>query len=126
MSDYVLDTHTFLYWLLDPLRLPTTVIELLEEDANDFVIPTVVIIEIQYLIEIGRVEARIADVLNYIESTTNFRLHPYDKPSLLKSIEPSKHRDPFDRIILGTAQALKCAVITKDRWMKENYACCIW
>lgn len=45
---------------------------------------------------------------------------------LLETLDASEHSDPFDRIILGTAKAYKMPIITRDRWMKQQYKNTIW
>jgi PIN domain nuclease of toxin-antitoxin system len=123
---YVLDTHALLYWLLEKDQLPSKVRKILSLPSNRFCISTASVLEIEYLIEIGRVEAEIGELLSYIQSQPAFSLQPFDELVLLETLDASEHRDPFDRIILGTAKAYKMPIITRDRWMKQQYKNTIW
>lgn len=123
---YVLDTHALLYWLLEKEQLTSKVRKILSFPSNRFCVSTASILEIEYLIEIGRVETGIGELLSYIQSQPAFYLQPFDELVLLETLEASDHRDPFDRIILGTAKAYKMPIITRDRWMKQQYKNTVW
>ncbi len=123
---YVLDTHALIFWLLDTSKLSAKTREILSNPENRFCISTACILEIEYLIEIGRLETEIGDVLSYIQREQAFFLQPFDEMILLKTLVASEHRDPFDRIILGTATAYNLPIITRDRWMKSQYKKASW
>lgn len=123
---YVPDTHALLYWLLEKDQLTARVRKIFSQPSNRFCISTASILEIEYLIEIGRVEMEIGELLSYIQSQPAFCLQPFDELVLLETLEASEHRDPFDRIILGTAKAYKMPLITRDRWMKQQYKNTVW
>ncbi len=119
-SSAVLDTHPLVYWLLDPDKLSRKVRDILSRPASRIHIPTVVLLEFQYLIEIGRIEASIRDVMAAINETPQFTMTSFDIPALTRSLQLSGTRDPFDRMILATAEAYDWPMITRDRWMREQ------
>jgi len=123
---FAVDTHALLFWLLDKNSLTGKVRKIFEQPSNRFCVSTASVLEIQYLIEIGRVETGIGELLSYIQSQPAFYLQPFDELVLLETLEASEHRDPFDRIILGTAKAYKMPLITRDRWMKAQYKNTVW
>jgi len=123
---YALDTHALVFWLLDPSKLSAKTRAILRVTGNRFCISTACILEIQYLIEIGRIEAEIGEVLSYIQREHAFFLQPFDEIVLLETLDASEHRDPFNRIILGTAKAYNLPIITRDRWMKSQYKNTSW
>jgi len=125
-GSFAVDTHALLFWLLDKNSLTGKVRKIFEQPSNRFCISTASVLEIQYLIEIGRVETGIGELLSYIQSQPAFYLQPFDELVLLETLEASEHRDPFDRIILGTAKAYKMPLITRDRWMKAQYKNTVW
>ena len=86
---------------------------------TDFLIPTIALLEIQYLIEIGRIEVEIDQVLGAIHEEPSFQLVPYDEAVMLHSLRLTTTRDPFDRMILAHALATSTHIITKDRWMRR-------
>ena len=123
---YALDTHALVFWLLDPSKLSAKTRAILRGTGNRFCISTACILEIQYLIEIGRIETEIGEVLSYIQREHAFFLQPFDEMVLLETLAASEHRDPFDRIILGTAKAYNLPIITRNRWMKSQYKNTSW
>ncbi len=123
---YVLDTHALIFWLMDASKLSAKTRKILSDAENRFCISTACILEIEYLIEIGRIETEIGDVLSYIQREQAFFLQPFDEMVLLETLVASEHRDPFDRIILGTATAYNLPIITRDRWMKSQYKKASW
>ena len=126
MKTYVLDTHPLIYSLFKPTTLPEKVANILSNEDIKFSIPLITILEIKYLIEIGRVSANISDIVSHFHSLPNFYFQEFDEHIMLISLDIKDQRDPFDRIILSTAMAYKLPIITKDRWMTSYYKNCIW
>lgn len=89
------------------------------EDDHLFLIPTVSLLELQYLQEIGRVEIDMDQFLQTLRQQEDFRLVAFDEITLLASLRLTSNRDPFDRIILGHAVATSTKILSRDRWMKE-------
>ena len=118
--NYFLDTHILVRRLLEPKRLPKRIKGLFLDGENNFLIPTMAVLEIQYLTEIGRIEVRMETVLEEIEEEQSFQLAPYDDAVMRHSLLLTTTRDPFDRIILAHALSRSTRIITQDRWMKET------
>jgi len=117
---YLLDTHPLVYWLLDSSKLTSKTREILSFETNQIHIPTVAILELQYLIEIGRIEVSIQNVMAEINETSHFSITSFDIPALTKSLMIQGTRDPFDRMILATAEAYDWPIITRDKWMQKQ------
>ncbi len=117
---FILDTHVLIERLLKPSRLSSKVRSIFLDEENDFLIPTVAFLEIQYLTEIGRIEMDIDQTLSTIQETERFQLIPYDEAAMFQSLHLNTTRDPFDRIILAQALARSHKILTKDRWMKRT------
>ncbi len=116
---YLVDTHILLWRLIEPRRLPKTTKALFLNARHQFDIPTIALLEIQYLIEIGRVQTNIDHVLTVLHEEPSFQLIPYDEVVMLHSLRLTTTRDPFDRIILAHALATSTQILTKDRWMRR-------
>jgi PIN domain nuclease of toxin-antitoxin system len=114
-SKIVVDTHPFIFWLLDPPALSRQTLAIFAESKARFLVPVMVLLEVKYLIEIGRIETAIADMISYVNTTTGWELAPFDETVLPKTLGLEDKRDPFDRIILATAMAENCPIITRDR-----------
>ena len=120
-TEFLLDTHTFIYWHLEEKTLSKKVLKILERQENNFFISSLSILEIQYLVEIGRLEINMGDIFSYIDSTPNFKILSFDRLVLIESIKLDSHRDPFDRIIVATAIAYKLKLLTKDRRILKSF-----
>lgn len=120
-TDFLLDTHTFIYWHLEEKSLSKKVLKILQNRQNKFFISALSILEIQYLIEIKRIEMNIGEIFSYIDSSPNLKILPFDRPALIESIKLKSHRDPFDRIILATAFAYKLKLLTKDKLISKLF-----
>lgn len=118
--NYILDTHYLVWRLLEPEKIPKKSQSILQSDANHFLIPTISLLEMQYLQEIGRIKADMDQVLSIIQEQRNFKLISFDEVTLIHSLRLSGTRDPFDRIILSHALALSCKILTQDGWMKKT------
>lgn len=116
---YVLDTHILLWRLLEPRRLPKKCQALFRADTHEFLVPTMAFLEIQYLIEVGRVAVEVDHVLAAIADEPAFQLVPYDDIVMRHSLRLTTTRDPFDRVILAHALATSTPILTKDRWMRR-------
>jgi PIN domain nuclease of toxin-antitoxin system len=125
MKNYVTDTHPLIWWLLAPVKLAALANKCFDTAAHIYV-PSITLLEIQYLNEINRIELDVQDVLAYISQNAQFEVVPFDGGVLLRSIELQATRDPFDRIIAGTALYWQCPLITKDRWMREHIENTVW
>jgi PIN domain nuclease of toxin-antitoxin system len=121
-----LDTHVLL-WLYtgEVERLPASVRDAIE--ADDIAISPMVLLELSYLREIGRVdvdpEAVVADLSARIGlqvSATSF--HHVAREALALSWT----RDPFDRIIAATAIAEGATLLTADRTILECLSSALW
>ena len=126
-TNYLLDTHSFVFWLLEEKSLSKKVLKILQKPENNFFISSMSILEIQYLVEIGRLEIELGDIFSYIDSTPNFNILAFDRPALIESLKLNSNRDSFDRIIVATAQAYKLKLLTKDlRILKTFPKLAIW
>lgn len=117
---YILDTHTLVWRLVAPKKLSPAAQSIFLNEENEFRIPTICILEIQYLAEIGRIAMDPDSALTTIQDEPNFYLAPFEETVMLHSLKLTTTRDPFDRMILAHALASSTKIITKDRWMKQT------
>ncbi len=114
----LLDTHTFIWLASDRDRLSGKVIQMISDDPAGLFISSITALELGLLSKAGKIDTfgSVEDFL--FKNLRLFGIHeiPIDLEIALASTQlPPIHRDPFDRIMIATAQKHKMAVLTKDR-----------
>jgi len=117
VSALLLDTHTFLWWSLDPEKLPASVSMLLSDPANRVVLSVVSCWEAQIKAGLGKLI--LGEPLRKIIERELIRnrwqvlpvtlVHTWKLESL-----PPLHRDPFDRLLVAQALVEDLILVTRD------------
>jgi PIN domain nuclease of toxin-antitoxin system len=114
--NYLLDTHTFLWFLEGNSNLSEKARTIIENPENNNFISIASIWEVAVKMSIGklRLDIKIEDLKTEI-LRNNFEILPLDfehiiELSRLKEI----HKDPFDRIIISQAVSEKLVILSKD------------
>ena len=117
--NYLLDSHVFLWALLQPEKLSEKVRLILENSNNNIFVSAVTFWEISMKFDRNKLD------LNGISPTdlpalaeqTGFELLPLMTPEAANyhQLQASWHRDPFDRLVAAQALAEDLTVITRDR-----------
>lgn len=125
----LLDTHTFLWWIIDSPKLSSRVCEIISDGNNDLFLSAASGWEIAIKTQLGRLqlpddlERFISDQLtaNAIQSLPiqmGHALHVYTLPS--------HHRDPFDRMLVAQAQLEDLAILSADSRVAQYPVEVIW
>lgn len=121
-----LDTHVVV-WLAGgmPRKLPARLLKGLR-DAPPVVSPMVAL-ELELLYEIGRIREPSNRVLDHLEATVGLTLSPVPFASAVAAARGlGWTRDPFDRLIVGSALAQGASLATADEHIRANYPAAIW
>jgi PIN domain nuclease of toxin-antitoxin system len=124
--DCVLDTHPLIFILYHPQSIGKKAIKIIEDDSNKLFIPTMALLEVQYLMEVKKITGSINDFINYIKRMPNMEITGFSESILAETLSLKNTRDPFDRIILSTALSMDIHIITRDKWMKSSYSKTVW
>lgn len=121
MSRYVTDTHALYWHLTSDARLSSTARQVFQEsDAglHQILVPGIVLIEMVYLVEKGRLDAALVDqVLVRLDTIGgSYAVAPLDQNTAraMRAIPRSAVPDMPDRIIAATAHQLGLSLITRD------------
>ncbi|MEN7973857.1 MAG: type II toxin-antitoxin system VapC family toxin [Verrucomicrobiota bacterium] len=114
----LLDTHTFIWLASDRSLLPAKVLGLIEDELAGLFISSITATEVGLLSRAGKINTfgLCEDFL--FKNLKRFGIHevPVDVDIALASTQlPPIHHDPFDRIIIATAQKHGMVILTKDR-----------
>ena len=114
--DYLLDTHTFLWFFEGSDQLSKNARTTIENPKNTGFISIASIWEVAIKINLGKLKLDITlEELKAEILKNRFEILPLDFEHIigLSSLE-NIHRDPFDRIIISQAISEKHSIISKD------------
>ena len=125
----LLDTHVFLWWVLDDERLTPFVRDFVADVKNELFLSAASCWEMMIKARIGR--------LTFPESPEKFIPYQMNKNKLIglpvqiahalhiQSL-PEHHKDPFDRMLVAQAQVERMPIITNDRLLAEYDVKILW
>jgi PIN domain nuclease of toxin-antitoxin system len=125
----LLDTHTFLWWLLDAPRLSAGARSILADGGNALLFSAASAYELTLKAQSGRLTLpEPADA--YIPSrlvANAFEPMPIELAHALRAgTLPAIHRDPFDRLLVAQAQIEGLPILTADPAISRYDVETIW
>ncbi len=121
----VIDTHTLLWFLTDEGKLGSKAQESLEK-AERIYVPTIVLLELLYLLEKVSERAKFSTLLQKIENNNRYIIIAADMAIVNEVLRQKLKLEMHDRIIVATAKILNVPLITKDKVIKKLYKNTIW
>jgi PIN domain nuclease of toxin-antitoxin system len=118
---YVTDTHPLVFYSIGETRkLGRRALRAFldaEKKKAIIYIPTVCFFELALLLEGGRIQSpfSFAEWKERVEELGGFIVEPLTWEDIEEARALVQLRDPFDRLIAGTANRLHCPLITRDR-----------
>jgi len=126
---YLLDTHTFLWWITDDAKLSPTARGLIQDRGNNLYLSAASGWEIAIKTSLGRLEF-VGDPekvipeqmsLNEIEGLPIQTTH-----ALRVYVLPYHHRDPFDRLLVAQCQLEDLPIVTDDTEIAKYQVDVVW
>lgn len=121
-----LDTH-LVVWLYGGLleNIPAAVQQVIE--SHDLVVSPMVALELQYLHEIKRVRPDAETVMDDLGARIGLKQSSASFASVVAHARTLKWtRDPFDRLIVGSAMADGADLLTADKSLRKHYKRARW
>ena len=128
MEKYLLDTHTFLWYLENNPSLNSKTRQIISNKENQLFISIVSFWEIVIKIQLHKLELpELFEGIFEKAEAFNIRILPV-KERYLSSYLSSEfhHRDPFDRMFVATAKREEITVISKDANLKLYNIKLVW
>ncbi len=126
--NYLLDTHTVIWFITDNSNLPLTVKSEIENLDNKCFVSTASLWELSIKFSLKKLALKqsLKEIFEIIErSQINSLL--ITTPHILQSASfPFHHRDPFDRLIIAQAMVEKFTINTKDQNFSPYKAPVLW
>ena len=131
---YVTDTQAIVLWL-EGRRMPARVAHIFQscKDVDLDVtiwIPAMVLAEIGYLFEKGRIDTALSSIVNILSPSnflSGFRVAELSAGIIKKSFEINDIPELHDRLIAGTAFCFNCELLTNDPKIEgSSFVTTIW
>ena len=121
-----LDTHVVVWaYAGETERFPAGVRNYIEQ--GDLLISPIVLLELQYLKEIGRLLVDPGIVFESLAGSIDLKVSDMSFMRVVtEAMTQSWTRDPFDRIITATARAADAVLLTKDQNLLDHYSKAFW
>ncbi|MGE5344030.1 MAG: type II toxin-antitoxin system VapC family toxin [Candidatus Omnitrophota bacterium] len=119
---HFLDTH-IVVWLYQKTLglLSSSALKAIED--NEIFISPIVILELEYLFEIGKLKVDANSIIQYLKITIDLKI---DEGSFHEIIDMALGenwtRDPFDRLITAHSKYRDAFLITKDEKISQYYS----
>jgi len=121
-----LDTHVAVWLCQGSVDLLSPDCKRVLEQEESLVSPMVAL-ELAFLYEIKRIRLTSAKILSILQKEIGLRVCDLSLQAIsAQAINESWTRDPFDRIIVAHARAMKASLLSKDSVIRKNYSSAIW
>jgi len=118
MRRLLIDTHVFLWWLIDSDKLGDKARALISDPKNIIYLSAVSSWEVSIKKSLGKLEAP-EGIDNIVEEEGFLCLAISVFHGERAGALPSIHRDPFDRMLVAQAQAEGLDIITADEFIPQ-------
>jgi PIN domain nuclease of toxin-antitoxin system len=124
----LLDTHTFIWFVEDDIKLPISTKNQIESIDNEILVSIVSLWEIAIKTSLGKLEIAndIPSMIREIEINGFTILPIFPEHTICVSTLPFHHRDPFDRMLISQSITENIRIISKDSVFGEYDIDCFW
>ena len=118
---YLLDTHTFLWFVAGDKQLPESVKAKIKDIGKLCFLSVASLWEITIKHQIGKLTLNISleELFEYADRNQIEVIQISNEHLLTLSLLPGHHSDPFDRLTVSQALAENLTLITKDKGLKK-------
>lgn len=125
----LLDSHTLLWALYEPERLPIPVQESISDDNNDIFVSLATVWELANKAAVHRLPLAGSSVERMVERIEQLGVIflPITQSNIVAAATlPPHHADPFDRMLIAQAQADTLILVTKDAEVAKYDVQILW
>jgi PIN domain nuclease of toxin-antitoxin system len=125
----LLDTHAFVWWIEDSVRLSAHARAAIADRRNDIFVSAVVGWELAIKQALGKLQSK-RPVVEFVPeqiAMNGFRTLPVEMAHALRVSElPLHHGDPFDRLPVAQSDVEEMSLVTGDRVISRYGVSIIW
>ncbi|MES2677241.1 MAG: PIN domain-containing protein [Pseudomonadota bacterium] len=127
-SPIFLDTHIVVWLFAGKKELfSKNVIKLMNENIGNIFIHPIVILELEYLHEVGKVNYTSNQIISQLQSDIGLKIIDQDFAVINSfAVDLKWTRDVFDRLITSCAHSFDAGLITKDKLIRKHYKKAVW
>jgi len=125
----LLDTHTFIWWDSDPLKLTPQVLNMCQDPENLLLLSVASVWEMQIKLQFGRLKLTLplAELVAGQQQTNKIVILNVKLEHILALEKlPPHHKDPFDRLLIAQANIEEAVLVSKDQIFKEYPVQTVW
>lgn len=120
----VIDSHALFWFLTDNPKLPRKIKHLIE-NSEQVIIPSIVLMEILYILEKNNIAFKFVDFLSELK-IRDYLVYPLDLNIISQTLSIDSELEMHDRIIVATAQIFSVDLISRDSVIKKFYSKTVW
>lgn len=114
----LLDTHTFIWWIIQRGKLSTKALTACEDFSNDLYLSIVSLWEMQIKMQTGKLNFQhpLPHLVTEQQQLNGLKLLPVN-PAHIYTLDqlPLHHKDPFDRLLIAQALHEKLPLVSVDK-----------
>ncbi len=120
--DYVADTHSLVWYFTEDARLSKNALAAFEKslDTGSIIVPTIVLAEVMYICQRGRISLTFSETLSRLEECDNFQTIPLNVDILRMADNIGVGLEMHDQLIIATTVYLGMPLITRDKRIRES------
>ena len=124
----LLDTHAIIWYLEDSKSLPENTKKIIADPENSIFICSASLWEITIKMSLDKLKLDLSldELFSTIENSDFYVLNIENEYLMELSRLPDIHKDPFDRLIIGTAVFEELTIITADENIGKYDVSCLW
>ena len=125
----LLDTHTFIWWVDEPEKLPKQVLTSFEDPDNSLILSIVSVWEMQIKHQLGKfkLDIPLKTLIENQLATNNLQILPVELAHIwaLGSL-PLHHKDPFDRLLIAQTMVEDALLVSQDEVFSDYPVKLFW
>lgn len=125
----LLDTHAFIWWDSEPVRLSSRALALCQDSENMLLLSVASTWEMQIKLQIGKLKLglALAELIENQQRINSLEILPIGLEHVLALDQlPPIHKDPFDRLLVAQASVERASLVTNDPVMANHPVNVIW
>lgn len=125
---FLIDTQILVWLIIESKKIPTKILNILENPENEILVSSVSIWEIAIKISINKLSLpfELKYIINVIEKM-NIKILEINIEHLINVAElPFHHKDPFDRLLISQSMIENISIISSDSSFQNYKVDVIW